>query len=80
MYSYILRLLFFFRLAGGSTELSSDLATHCVLELPAESGDLPNGLVDLDVISGVLSKIGKICFKKSEKPLKRRFITMFCNL
>ena len=50
---------FFFRLAGGSTELSSDLATHCVLELPAESGDLPNGLVDLDVISGVLSKIEK---------------------
>ena len=62
MYSYILRLLFFFRLAGGSTELSSDLATHCVLELPAESGDLPNGLVDLDVISGVLSKIGNFFF------------------
>ena len=40
-----------FSLSGGSAEFSSDLALHCVLELPSESGEIPRGPVDLDHVA-----------------------------
>jgi hypothetical protein len=38
-------------LESGSTELSADLATHCVLELPKNTGDIPSSSLDIEDVS-----------------------------
>jgi len=37
-------------LTAGDSELSGDLATHCVLELPAETGSLPSSALDIESV------------------------------
>lgn len=45
------------RLTAGSRELSDDLATHCVLELPTETGEVPPNPVDIETVSDDESRL-----------------------
>merc|ERR1712048_578580 len=44
-------------LNGGSVDLSTDLATHCVLELPDLTGEIPSESLDIENLSDNESRL-----------------------
>lgn len=46
-----------FSLSGGNAELSADLASHCVLELPDSTGEIPEEPLSIDELAADESRL-----------------------